>query len=808
MEKFDWKRADLNWIHFHSLANLLSLRNGGQVEPTVKFDTEPELDLGVDDEEDEDSRSVNTALANQISESGHGKLKKRFLDAVAGFAANKKGGTAVACSAMKEAENDVVIWLARNDGFSNGDRPVFEKLGEILSSLSYNGVQDSQDLLWEHMVSYHSSRIKQDYIPKLRRGFEAYDAEQTQHATNTTAARPVVDAALSALRDILLNDLPSDTSTFDKHTKLIVASYDLRREAIDEEALNSRASSTLGSRKLWSSIYLFSRVRVAYRTFIEIAQTLPSFGCIKFVLVSRPAVSLKPPQRPATLKQTLGMLKLDFNSNITKELLGNDWKVSKTEERFKSLQKQNLNVHAEVQMLIALAANESVKSDLFPYFGCSKLSCFMCSRFIQAYGRFTTRGCHGHLFKPWTVPNTDGLLPGQPDRIAKALVAVQNELKKKLKESIKEDLIPEEEEVLEDFGFNSVEFGQGRSYLFGVYAGLYRSGRFSAEDFHNWRIEGILTEKIKEFFYSLPEDSRGGYFPWFLENLPVLETPTTKQQATQNLVASMFAKARPYLDNEDRNKALDELMPEAKRDSFTLLAQLSHQMSPNPIEQNWYSFGFVTCRGKSEENTLVQVYQLLLLEDDGSYFYKFYNSRRDHNSPVGLTQFWKAYEAGTLIQLMDSKGLKNLRSRLPLLEVFLSGSCSSVWDLKWFLDIEDPVKYPPIPSVSLDYGFVNCNTLEETYTLIEIYKRVLQTAHLLDLQHACITGTLWQFASSRIRMEEKWRPLMKKVYSLETPTVSETGEDMTPKAESEGHGEPVVVSSSLLSRLWGSLSVV
>jgi len=287
------------------------------------------------------------------------------------------------------------------------------------------------------MVSYHSNRIKKDYILKLEKSFKAYDAEQTRHIANTTADRSVVNAALSALRDILLNDLPSDISTFDKHTQLIVASYDLRRDAAVEGALNSRASSTLESRKLWSSICLFSRIRVAYRTFIEIAQTLPSFGRIKFVLVPRPAVSLKPPQRPATLKQTLGMLELDLNSNITKELLGNDWNVSKTEERFKSLQKQNLNVHAEVQMLIALAANESVKSDLFPYFGCSKLSCFMCSGFIQAYGRFTTRGCHGRLFKPWTVPNADGLLPGQPDRIAKALVSVQNELKKKLRESIK-----------------------------------------------------------------------------------------------------------------------------------------------------------------------------------------------------------------------------------------------------------------------------------------------------------------------------------------------------------------------------------
>ena len=287
------------------------------------------------------------------------------------------------------------------------------------------------------MVSYHSSRIKQDYIFKLRRSFEAYDAEQTRHVANTTVDRSVVDAALSTLRNLLFNALSSDVSTFDKHTKLVVASYDLRREAAVEEALNSGASSTMRSRTLWSSICLSSRVRVAYRTFIQIAQTLPSFGHINFVLVPRPVVSLKPPQRPATLKQTLGMLMLDLNPSITKEVLGSDWTVSKTEERFNKVQKHDFNVHAEVQMLMVLAANESVKSTLFPYFGCSKLSCFMCSRFIQAYGRFTTRGCHGHLFKPWTIPNTDGLLPGQPDRIAKALVSVQNELKKKLKELVK-----------------------------------------------------------------------------------------------------------------------------------------------------------------------------------------------------------------------------------------------------------------------------------------------------------------------------------------------------------------------------------
>jgi hypothetical protein len=135
-EVFSWDCPGLNWAQFHSLANLLSLRNGGQVEPTAKFDTEPELYSENHHEEHEDPISLDTVLADRISDSGHGRLKKRFLDAVAGFAANKKGGTAVACSAMKEAEDDVVIWLARNDGFSNYHQPGFEKLAKILGSLS------------------------------------------------------------------------------------------------------------------------------------------------------------------------------------------------------------------------------------------------------------------------------------------------------------------------------------------------------------------------------------------------------------------------------------------------------------------------------------------------------------------------------------------------------------------------------------------------------------------------------------------------------------------------------------------------
>ena len=137
-ESFDWKYPGLNSSQFHALANLLSLRNGGQAKPSSLSDTVLEEDWDPDDNGDEDTPSMDTRFAHQLSDSGHGRLKRRFLDCLAEFAANKRGGTAVACSAMKEAENNVVIWIARNEGFSDVDKPVFDKLGKVLGSLSCN----------------------------------------------------------------------------------------------------------------------------------------------------------------------------------------------------------------------------------------------------------------------------------------------------------------------------------------------------------------------------------------------------------------------------------------------------------------------------------------------------------------------------------------------------------------------------------------------------------------------------------------------------------------------------------------------
>ncbi len=142
-----------------------------------------------------------------------------------------------------------------------------------------------------------------------------------------------------------------------------------------------------------------------------------------------------------------------------------------------------------------------------------------------------------------------------------------------------------------------------------------------------------------------------------------------------------------------------------------------------------------------------------------------------------------------------------------------AGPLPSVWNLKQFLEISDPMDYPPIPSVNVDYGFINCRTFEETCILMEIYGKVLKTANLLELHQACVAGDLFQFASVYIRMEERWRSLMRNFYPLKEVVESELGPELRLEAGLEAGSEAGLEADedsaglpSLLSRLWGFIS--
>jgi OTT_1508-like deaminase len=99
-------------------------------------------------------------------------------------------------------------------------------------------------------------------------------------------------------------------------------------------------------------------------------------------------------------------------------------------------------------MVLHFSKNGQSFNQLFPYFGCSKYSCFMCSRFLRAHGKISTRGSHGRIFKPWTVPGVSDLAPGQSDILSKALMQLQRDVEAELQMKFKKTLRQEKTSVV------------------------------------------------------------------------------------------------------------------------------------------------------------------------------------------------------------------------------------------------------------------------------------------------------------------------------------------------------------------------
>ncbi|KAH6671153.1 hypothetical protein B0J14DRAFT_618507 [Halenospora varia] len=357
-ETFTWAASGLKQNEFLALGNLLSLRNGGQIEPASfvndLLDNEPE--------ECWETATIDTSIPTQIA----------------------------------------------NSGFASEDDLVFRSLGSLLSEMSSNNA----------MVSYQQHQIEHDYLPDLRSSFKDYDAESSSSDIYDPQFQP--------------------TLAFAKLERLARMVYDLRVSEI----------TTPKSKKLWKSICLFARLRLAFHKFKDAAETLPSFAKVRIVPLPRDISWNRRQDNPLSLKQVFELLKLPLDLTTTKLVIDQRWSLGRVDKEFTKHQKDRLNVHAEVQMLVHLSNESLWDSSVFPYLGCSKLSCFMCAHLLQLHGRFASRGSHGRVFKPWTVPEVSILGHNQADRIVKTMAKLQNAVKKELKSRIKKRMSVEKTSVV------------------------------------------------------------------------------------------------------------------------------------------------------------------------------------------------------------------------------------------------------------------------------------------------------------------------------------------------------------------------
>lgn len=276
------------------------------------------------------------------------------------------------------------------------------------------------------MVSYYQDRIQHNYVPNLKTAFKR--EENVTHCKNTIEKHSISANKFSKLRKLVFDVASTE------HVNIVNCAYELRTNTSAEALLQDLSVEI--TEKLWVEICLFARLRVEFKKFEEITSKLGSFNEVIIILLPRICLSDNLSENLLNLKQTFELLGLCLDSQTLRALIRKS-SVNEANRDFMKVQKNKLQVHAEVEMLLFLCINNPTLHGVLLYLRCNKLSCFLCARFLQYHGSFTSRDCHGRLFNQWTVPRIAGLVPQQCEKISQALTKLQKGLKKELKAPMK-----------------------------------------------------------------------------------------------------------------------------------------------------------------------------------------------------------------------------------------------------------------------------------------------------------------------------------------------------------------------------------
>ncbi|KAI6165503.1 hypothetical protein EDD17DRAFT_1871665 [Pisolithus thermaeus] len=161
---------------------------------------------------------------------------------------------------------------------------------------------------------------------------------------------------------------------------------------------------------------------------MEVAQRLPGFAQPSIILVE----NLEPRTLSCKLPPLMDAMYLEHYQGKTEVRAASKKAFSKP-----------LHIHAELQLSLYItktAYNEIMSSEIHPYIGCSKLSCFLCAAFIKCFVldgvTFRMRGSHRKIYTRWSIPNTDGPEDDMIAALNSALEETQSFLRSELMKPI------------------------------------------------------------------------------------------------------------------------------------------------------------------------------------------------------------------------------------------------------------------------------------------------------------------------------------------------------------------------------------
>ncbi|CAB4478429.1 unnamed protein product [Rhizophagus irregularis] len=318
------------------------------------------------------------------------------------------------------------------------------------------------------------------------------------------------------------------------------------------------------------------------------------------------------------------------------------------------------------------------------------------------------------------------------------------------------DTLPTNYAVRYEYGFCNCVYPEEESMLLGLYGGLIKYIECSASQLHSWWKSGNLPFHIKKAF----EDSNttSGYYQWFLKNEHVLQglRKYEGEKSNKEIANKLHAMVKPYLSEHDLTVPIKSL-PETKRIVCLFYITILSDHIPGIDQQNWIDFGFCSCKfgsdhlGEIEERRLADLYKELIIQEG-----------------CKVDEFHDAYLSGTILDLLRKYCSSNNCNWLSENKIEVRGHNQpnkSVYDLKQYA-LSESARL--VPSVNVDYGFMNCRTESEKRQLKHTYRKLIKTPRFdpRDLHCACIAGKTFDYVRSILPNEGLKANLFKNPYPL------------------------------------------
>ncbi|KAJ7716594.1 hypothetical protein DFH07DRAFT_354324 [Mycena maculata] len=300
--------------------------------------------------------------------------------------------------------------------------------------------------------------------------------------------------------------------------------------------------------------------------------------------------------------------------------------------------------------------------------------------------------------------------------------------------------LPEDGEVLSDYGFTRVDEVGGKMLL-EVYRVVFEEG-VRSRDLLRWQAAGNLLGEVETLLRRLELWKTHFIMSWFQAHRyafdPTMRAPEDSNSANSTVIGIEAAAVALWkyvgdFPSQNPNEIFAAVGNNWSEDRATVFR--FHSMlkvcHPGPDWCDWVHFGFCTCQDESEEQFLAATYKMLI-------------------GRCSFEAFVTAYSTSKLIELFDTHELRGRRLIHPYLEDILSGSpvvFKSVWHLKQHVqDQRNTRSNGMVPSaVEVDYGFMNCTSDSEYQDLKDLYKRIFERRDVnpLKLHEACVSGTLY-----------------------------------------------------------------